>query len=109
MKPRELLACAGWSKDAMPSKRRKPNKKTTCLRAHVEGIVQGHSGGMKLCELLACLMTKLSKNKSSPLRALPDSGDVIKAVESSRKLKIHEYHWDMGDGLSRWKAFIYTP
>ena len=68
----------------------------------VRQIVRDHSGGIKMMELIPELFDRFEG-----VRIEPDHlENLIRDVDD---LNILEYGWDMGEGVSRHKMFIYTP
>jgi len=69
------------------------------LRKDIEDIVNDHSGGLKLTELIPALLTK-RKNLKISIETL------MGVINSSPKLNVLEYTWKNNN---RTKYFIYTP
>jgi hypothetical protein len=69
------------------------------LRKDIELIVNSHSGGLKLMELIPELITK-RKNPRINIET------IMGVIHSSETLRVLEYTWKANN---RTKIFVYTP
>ncbi len=78
------------------------------MQARIRQIVQEHSGGVKLVELVTELT--MQSYKAGRGHAF-DVDAVILCVEADPTLNAHEYAWNMGapyaDGVHREKVFVH--